>query len=311
MSPLRPPLLSGPVRPLLTRRAFLALGLLAGCSCFFPATLLGSSSGGLARGRQGPRTPTDSQAARMRADFAALCQGAQALLAPRVGGQRAEALGREAQARFAALIPAIPEIGPGNRNSESLLEAVWLTALTQAMTGAGLTHRDAGRVFYDLCALEMARRPEAELKAKGKAMFNMAGRAGLAAWARRTQARKYPGDWVATAVFPEAPGAEGVAPGVAGGGAPGAAGGVTGGADFDLGYDYSQCGAVLFFRAHGVEKVAPYFCLNDFTLSRAQGTGLTRRHTIGQGDALCDFRYKLGGPVTQSWETEEPRFRKG
>jgi hypothetical protein len=68
---------------------------------------------------------------------------------------------------------------------------------------------------------------------------------------------------------------------------------------------------VKFFRAHGVAAVAPYFCLNDFLTSRAQGTGLSRAHTLGQGDALCDFRYTENGPVAQSWETETPRFAPG
>lgn len=263
----------------------LKFGLALGCCCFFPAPLLASSSGGLARGKHGGRIPTPAQAERMRSDFDGVCAGVRELLLPRLGRDGAEGVVREAQARFAALIPTIPDIGPGNRNAESLLEAVWLTAITQAMLPAGLTHRDAGRLFYDLCAADMAQAPADKLRAKGKAMFNPVGRAALAAWARRTQARKYPGDWVATTVPGE-------------------------GQTFDIGYDYSQCGAVLFFRAHRVEQVAPYFCLNDFTVSRAQGTGLTRRHTLGQGDALCDFRYKQNGPVTQSWETEEPRFRK-
>lgn len=54
--------------------------------------------------------------------------------------------------------------------------------------------------------------------------------------------------------------------------------------------------------------VAPYFCLNDFPRSRAEGTGLVRTGTIAQGAALCDFRYKLGREVTQGLETETVRF---
>jgi len=56
--------------------------------------------------------------------------------------------------------------------------------------------------------------------------------------------------------------------------------------------------------------VAPYFCVNDFTLSTAQGAGLARVHTLAQGDGLCDFRYTLGRPVVQGWDTETPRFGK-
>ena len=153
------------------------------------------------------------------------------------------------------------------------------------MQAAGLPLRDAGRLFYDLCAQEMAKSRAEDAHAKGQVMFSAAGREALKRWADGTQQRRHPGDWVAVAVFGD-------------------------GQNFDVGYDYTECGAVKFFTAHGVAGVAPYFCLNDFTLSRSQGTGLTRVHTLGQGDALCDFRYKQDGPVTQSWESEVPRFEK-
>lgn len=220
---------------------------------------------------------------RLMADFTGVSQGVQAMLSTRLGVQGAADLAQDCRARFAALIPAIPDIGPGNRNQESLLEAVWLTAITQAMTAGGLAARDAGRVLYDLCAEEMNQRPAAGLRTSGQAMFTPKGRAQLAAWAKATQQRRYPGDWVGEAVFGD-------------------------GKSFDVGYDYSQCGAVTFFAAHGVAQVARYFCLNDFILSRAQGTGLTRAHTLGQGDTLCDFRYKKDGPVSQDWESEERRW---
>ena len=80
------------------------------------------------------------------------------------------------------------------------------------------------------------------------------------------------------------------------------------GKTFDAGYDYTECGAVKYFKAQGVAEVAPYFCLNDFLASRAQGTGLVRKGTLAQGDPLCDFRYKRDRPVTQDWDTEVPRF---
>ena len=257
------------------RRRFLNFGLVAGCSCFFPAALVAAPT----------KAGVASDAQRLQADFDGLSQGAQAWLTPRLGGESAAAIAKQSRSRFAALITSIPDIGAGNRNQESLIEAVWLTAIAQAMQAAGLPLRDAGRLFYDLCQAEMAQSRAADAHAKGQVMFTPTGRAALQRWADDSQQRRHPGDWVAVARFGD-------------------------GRTFDVGYDYSACGAAKFFAAHGVAGVAPYFCLNDVTLSRSQGTGLTRSHTIGQGDALCDFRYKKDGAVSQSWETEVPRFEK-
>jgi len=275
-----------------SRRNFLRLsfrfgigaGLLTACGGYFPARLLAATSGAAV---SVPHPMSAAQAEVLMAQFQGLCQGAQAWLSQTVGAKEASAIARDCPARFAALLPAVPDIGPGNRNQESLMEAVELTAITQAMRARDLPAAMAGRLLYDLCAREMEELPAAQQRAKGQAMFTPEGRAALAAWAKGTQARRHPGDWVATAVFGDGPSSA---------------------AGFDVGYDYAECGAVKFFRAHGVAEVAPYFCLNDFLFSRAQGTGLTRVHTIGQGDALCDFRYTRGGAVTQSWETEAPRF---
>lgn len=266
-----------PKRPL-SRRRFLNLGVAAGCSCFFPAPLAAAPTGRKA-GVDGAATQG------LQRGFDGLSQGVEGWLAPRVGAASAAAIAGESRSRFAALIPEIPDIGEANRNQESLVEAVWLTAIAQAMQAHGLPLRDAGRLFYELCQQEMAQSRAAQAHAKGQVMFSAAGRTALKRWAEDTQQKRHPGDWVAVAVFGD-------------------------GKDFDVGYNYSACGAVKFFTAHGVAGVAPYFCLNDFTLARSQGTGLAREHTIGQGDALCDFRYKKDGAVTQSWETEVPRFGK-
>ncbi|MBI5518591.1 MAG: L-2-amino-thiazoline-4-carboxylic acid hydrolase [Desulfovibrio sp.] len=269
-----------------SRRSFLGtgirLGLAGACACFFPASLLAA--------QQSPAGLDPARTDGLKAEFAGVSMGAEAWLAPRVGALRAGRMAKDSRERFAALIPSIPDLGPGNRNQESLMQAVWLTAITQALREHGLREKEAGRLMYDLCEEEMRRQPAERLRARGQAMFTPQGRQELAAWARDTQKRRHPGDWVGKAVFGE-----------------GAGGGPAG---FDLGYDYSECGAVKYFRANGVGAVAPYFCLNDFVLSRAEGTGLSRVHTIAQGDGLCDFRYKKDGPVTQSWDTEVPRFEK-
>lgn len=263
------------------RRRFLNFGVAAGCSCFFPGQLIAAS------GAEQP-LGDDARAQRLQrqiAEFDGVSQGVQAWLAPRVGKERAAAIAAQSRSCFAALIGSVPDIGSDNRNQESFNQAVRLTAIAQAVQAAELPLRDAGRLFYDLCAQEVAQSRAEDARAQGQAMFSPAGREALKRWAEGTQQRRYPGDWVAVAVFGD-------------------------GKDFDVGYDNTECGAVKFFAAHGVAGVAPYFCLNDFLFSRRQGTGLSRVHTIAQGDALCDFRYKQDGAVTQSWESEVPRFEK-
>lgn len=264
--------------PCLSRRLFLKLGALGACACFFPAALLAA-----------PAPRNAARARRIAKGFAGVSEGARAWLAQAVGPTEADAVARACPAALAGLLPRVPDIGPANRNEVSLEEAVWLAALALALRSRGLPESMAGRLFYDLCAREMDERladPQAAraLAQAGEDMFIEAGRRELLAWTAETRKRRHPADWVGTAVMGD-------------------------GRDFDLGYDYAECGAVKYFRANGVGKVAPYFCLNDFVMSRAMGTGLSRAHTLGQGDRLCDFRYKKGGEVTQSWETEVPRFK--
>ncbi len=262
----------------LTRRRFLTQGFRLGlgftaCACFFPAGLLAAT----------PRKAPE-RAVRIARGFAGVVQGAQAWLTPVIGPQEAKAVAKDCPLRLDALLPRVPDIGPANRNEVSLEEAVWLAALAQAMRAHGLPEAMAGRLFYDLCAREVSGQlanPQAALALarEGAAMFSPAGRDDLRAWTEETQRRNHPADWVGRAVYGN-------------------------GQDFDLGYDYSECGAVKYFQANGVGDVAPYFCLNDFTMSRAMGTGLARAHTLAQGDSLCDFRYKQNRPVTQGWESE-------
>lgn len=289
----------------LSRRRFLALGLGAATGWLAAPCLLATPLfAATAESSALPQTLDASPPARdmrLRQGFAGVMAGAREWLKAAIGPQEAVAVARACPAQLEALLPGVPDIGPANRNQDSLEDAVWLAALTLAMRGRGLPESLAGRLFYDLCAEETRQRlatpaGAAELARRGEAFFSPDGRADLLAWTAASRLRRYPADWVGEAVFPaaallaEAP----LNPD-----------------RFDLGYDYTECGAVKYFRAVGAARVAPYFCMNDFTTSRAMGTGLSRVHTLGQGDALCDFRYTRGAAVRQDWNTETPRLRPG
>ncbi|WP_232286114.1 L-2-amino-thiazoline-4-carboxylic acid hydrolase [Solidesulfovibrio carbinoliphilus] len=270
-----------------TRRMVLRAGLVGACACFLPWPALAKNTGPQAA----PAAPVAPPAGfyvtnrdRLLADFKGVCAGAETWLAARTSGPTAKTVAADALRRYETLLPGIPDIGgQSNRNQPFLTMAGWLTALTQAMREKSLPAKDAGRLLYDLYAADWAAVPPQKAKAMGASLFSPAYFASLEDWAATSQKRQHPGDWVGKAV-------------------PGD------GKTFDLGYDYTECGAVKYFKAQGVAEVAPYYCLNDFLASRAQGTGLVRTGTIAQGAPVCDFRYKRDRPVTQNWDTEVPKF---
>jgi hypothetical protein len=259
-----------------SRRFVLRAGLIGACSCLLPWRALAAASatvGFYAANR-----------AKCLADFRGVCAGAEKWLMPRTSAATAKAVSAEAMRRFETLLPGLPDLGgTENRNQPFITVAGWLTALYLAMREKGLAAKDAGRLLYDLYAADWSALPPQKAQAMGAVLFTPQYLAALQAWAETSQKRLFPGDWVVRAV-------------------PGD------GKTFDVGYDYTECGVVTYFKAQGVPEVAPYFCLNDFLASRAQGTGLARQHTLAQGDPLCDFRYKRDRPVTQDWDTEVPRF---
>jgi len=256
-----------------TRRFVLRAGLFGACACLAPWPGFAASTSYYVANK-----------AQFLNDFQGVCAGAEKWLAPRTSDKTAKVITSDAKHRFETLLPDIPDIGgTANRNQPFLTMAAWLTALTQAMAEKGLPPKDAGRLLYDLYASEWAALPKDRARVMGASLFAPAQIAALKDWAANSQKRANPADWVGRFV-------------------PGD------GKTFDVGYDYSECGAVKYFKAHGVAAVAPYFCLNDFLASKAQGTGLVRSGTIAQGAPICDFRYKRDRTVTQDWETEVPRF---
>ncbi|MFP5259912.1 MAG: L-2-amino-thiazoline-4-carboxylic acid hydrolase [Acidobacteriota bacterium] len=275
----------------ISRRFLLRAGMVGLCACFFPwPAAAKSKTAAPAAAPAAAATPPPpvgfylENKAKFLADFKGVCAGAEKWMAARVSEPVAKAASSDALRRFEILLPTLPDLGgASNRNQPYITMAGWLTALFQAMREKGMAAKDAGRLLYDLCAADWAAIPPQRAQAMGAALFSPASKAALQQWAEVSQKRLLPADWVGTFI-------------------PGD------GKNFDLGYDYSECGAVKYFKSQGVPEVAPYYCLNDFLASRAQGTGLARQHTLAQGDTLCDFRYKQGRAVTQDWNTETPRF---
>jgi len=252
------------------RRTFLRTGCLALCGCLLPWP-----------GRAaGPANYYASNRDRLLAEFAGVSQGMEQMTAGRIGKDQAGRAAKDALDAFAAMLPSMPEIGgESNRNQIFLMQAGWLASMHASLRPRGFTGADTGRLLYDMAGGGLAETPKDVLAKQGEAFFSREGRASLEKWAEWSQRRTYPGDWVGRVLVGD-------------------------GSDFDLGYDMLECGAVKLFAAQAMMDVAPYFCMNDFPRSRAEGTGLVRSGNLAEGKALCDFRYKAGRPVTQDWDTE-------
>lgn len=61
--------------------------------------------------------------------------------------------------------------------------------------------------------------------------------------------------------------------------------------DYELGYDYHECGVCKLYNDEGCPELAPYMCRMDFVLADIMDMKLVRTGTIAEGAELCDFRY--------------------
>lgn len=84
-------------------------------------------------------------------------------------------------------------------------------------------------------------------------------------WAENTKERRYENDWVVDLL--------------------------PGNGNYDLGYDYLECGVCKLCRDEGCFELAHYLCKLDFMMAEIMGLRLERTCTLADGDAKCDFRY--------------------
>ncbi len=217
--------------------------------------------------------------------FRGTLAGVRAFLEPELGKERTQQILSSALRRFETLLPNLPDVG-GERNwdTQYVPIAAWFVALYEPMQANGKTAEDVGKLIYSLRKYELDHTPADILAKQGKELFEATSVEKMRAWAAWTQKKEYSANWVATFVAGDAK-------------------------NFDFGYDYSECAVVKYFIAQGVPELAPYYCLNDFTQSKALGSGLKRSKTIAQGDGVCNFRYKQGRAVTQDWDSEITSIR--
>jgi hypothetical protein len=192
------------------------------------------------------------------------------------GEENAPVMHREMLDEFRRLIPEIPYIG-GRRNpySEILVGVAWGLAMYRVVLRYGGSLQDTGELMHRRNRTRLWRIPRVIRHGLVRNLFlRQQGRA-----ARRSRARRYPGDWVMEVVDGD-------------------------GESFDYGLDVTECGALKFLQKHGAEELCAYICDVDYVMFEAMGVELRRTKTLAWGCNRCDFRISMDGVTSASWPPE-------
>ena len=189
------------------------------------------------------------------------------------GHEFTEAVLQETRQQYEELIPIIPYVG-GDENelfTHNIIRSATVLILYKVMRVRGRTAQEVGEVIYEAIAKVVRHSPQIpgpELTPEF--------RAEKIAAARKSQERRYPGDWVWQYVEGD-------------------------GVEFDYGTDYVECGAQKFYHAHDADEFLPYFCYLDFATARTAGWGFTRTETLAEGHPRCNPRHKKGRVTKKGW----------
>lgn len=199
------------------------------------------------------------------------------VLEKRFDESKTEEVIMKSRGEYEALIPQLPYIGgKDNIHDFNLVGSAWMLALIQSLEREGLGVRDIGKILYDVFEEYFESMSGFMKWLFRRAFFSKSGVKRWIRYAERSQARKYPGDWVFEYVEGD-------------------------GKIFDFGLDYTECGICKFYEQQGAEKYVPYLCLGDYPMCQAFGIGLKRTQTIGNGGSVCDFRFRKGGTTPSGW----------
>jgi hypothetical protein len=202
-------------------------------------------------------------------------------LVDRFGEETAVVMRGEMLDEYRRLIPEVPYIG-GRRNiySPYLVQAPWALATYRVVVRHGGSLEDAGELIHRMVRAQMERIPKVLRHWIGRQRFGRLRRRQVERAARRSWARRYPGDWVFERIDGD-------------------------GKTFDFGIDITECGIVKYLHAQGADELCPYLCDLDYVIFEAMGIGFRRTKTLAWGCDRCDFRLTRDGDTSAPWP---PRF---
>lgn len=193
------------------------------------------------------------------------------------GEEEAAAIRQEVLAEYRRLIPEVPYIG-GRRNmySRTLMGTPQPLAVHRVLARHGGTVSDTGEILHRWMRERLERVPRPVRHLIGRYRFSKVKIRQYERTARRSQKRRYAGDWVLEIVDADAEA-------------------------FDTGFDITECGIAKFLHDQDADELTPYICDLDHVLAQAMGYGLERTRTLSWGCDRCDFRLTKNGETSAPW----------
>lgn len=200
-----------------------------------------------------------------------------ALIVDRFGEGPAAEMREEMLDEYRSLIPEIPYIG-GRRNmfSDHLASAGRQLAVYRVAVRHGGSLEDAGELMHGIARVELGRLPRPLRPWIARIVYRPSR---LERAARRSQARRYPSDFVFEFVEGD-------------------------GKTFDYGIDFTECAYQKFLHAQGADEWTPYGCELDYVMAELMGYGFQRTKTLAWGCDRCDMRFSKQGTTTAPWPPE-------
>jgi hypothetical protein len=201
-------------------------------------------------------------------------------LVDRFGEETAAVMREEMLDEYRRVIPELPYIG-GRRNmlSDTLMGTAQPLAVYRVVIRHGGGVEDTGEMLHRVIRAEMERIPKVLRHLIGRYRFGRLKIRQVERAARRSQARRYPGDWVFQVVEGD-------------------------GNTFDTGIDHTEYGIVKFLHAQGADELTHFICDLDYVLAEAMGYGLRRTKTLAWSCDRCDFRLSKHGVTSAPWPPE-------
>jgi len=218
--------------------------------------------------------------------LARLFKSSQKILPNYMDAGLAENVGDETYVEFKRLLAVLPDIG-GDTNmlTFTFVSSAAALAYMRVLEKHGLPLATIGGILNEVYADVYTSLPGLVRWLLRRSEFSRRHQAKLQAYARESQLRKFPANWVMAYIEGD-------------------------GVEVDYGCDYSECAVLKFYRAMVADAYMPYVCVMDFTASHVLRTGLQRTTSLYYGGPCCDFRYKMNRPSPTGLPLEAlPEFR--
>ncbi len=217
----------------------------------------------------------------MMKEFHKIFKGAEGGLVPLFDNSKIELLREKCELNYISFFPQLPYVGgKSNMGTINIITGAAILSLLVPLEEEGLSQKQIGRIIYTAYDGYFQSKPRLVRQIIGKIASSRFYMSQIKKQIDITNRNGYADDFILEHIAsPEK--------------------------EYDLGYDYKQCALHILFQKHGKSDYLRYVCLGDYSLFRSYGIGFYRTQTIGNGGAVCDFRFKKSIKGHPGWPPEE------